>query len=179
MSDPEQTRLTACQKFFVSKKNPCGVPFNTPHGFVFQIVGAGEYGESNRTREPAHTPGGRMPLLVESAASESLQNLVANIRGQIGFRACRCDICNRLVHALVCRGCQKGVDVARIRSAAHDCHSRDLSAFVDFVSHDCEEVGTSRKQRVEVGHDVVLPDETMGPVKLRIEVASNDLALVV
>src|SRR4029077_5921024 len=67
----------------------------------------------------------------------------------------------------------------RIRPAAHDCHSRDLSAFVDFVSHDCEEVGTSGKQRVEVGHDVVLPDESMGPVELRIEVASHDLALVV
>ena len=105
--------------------------------------------------------------------------LFASICGQIGFRACRCDVCNRPAYALVYRGCQKSVDVARIRPTDYDCHSRDLSAVVDFVSHDWVEVGTSRKQRLEVGHDVVLPDESMGPVKLRIEVASHDLALVV
>src|SRR5258708_15405690 len=105
--------------------------------------------------------------------------LFASIRGHIGFWACRSDICNRLAHALICRGCQKGVDVACIRPAAHDCHSRDLSAVVDLVSHDWDEVGAGRKQRVEVGHYVVLPDESMGPVELRIEVASHDLALTV
>jgi hypothetical protein len=63
----------------------------------------------------------------------------------------RCDICNRNTHASVYRGCQKGVDVARIRPSEHDCHARDLSALVDLVSHGCEEVGTGRKQRVEVG----------------------------
>ena len=120
-----------------------------------------------------------MPLSLGPDESESLQMLLANIRGQIGFRACRCDVCNRLAHALVRRGCQKGVDVALMRPAAYDSHARDLSALVDLVRHDCEEVGTSRKQRVEVGHDVVLPDESMGPVELRIEVASHDLALVV
>jgi hypothetical protein len=125
----------------------------------------------------AEIPKYSLPL--QSGESAPPQNLVANIRGQIGFRACRCDICNRQAHALVCRGCQKSVDVARIRPAAHDRHFRDLSALVDFVSHDCEEVGTSRKQRVEVGHDVVLPDESMGPVELPIEVASHDSALVV
>src|ERR1700740_1114980 len=118
-------------------------------------------------------------LALQSGESAAPQNLVANIRRQIGCRAGRGALCNRLAHALVCRGCQKGVDVARIRPAAHDCHSRDLSAFVDFVRHDCEEVGTSRKQSVEVGHDVVLPDESMRPIELRIEVASHDLALVV
>src|ERR1700746_3549642 len=103
----------------------------------------------------------KYPLSLELAEYESRQMLFANIRGQTGFRACRCDLCNRLAHALVCRGCQKGVDVARIRPAEYDCHARDLSALVDLVSHDCEEVGTCRKQRVEVGHHVVLPDETM------------------
>ena len=65
----------------------------------------------------------------------------------------------------VYRGCQKGVDVALIRPAEYDCHARDLSALVDLVSHDCAEVGAGRKQRVEVGHHVVLPDEGMGPVE--------------
>src|ERR1700720_1374507 len=99
-------------------------------------------------------------LSAESARSESRQELFANIRGQIGFRACGCIICNRPAYALVYRGCDKGVDVAHIRPALHDCHARDLSAFVDLVRHDCQEVGTMRKQRVEVGHDVVLPDES-------------------
>jgi len=27
-------------RFVASKKNPCSVPFNTPHGFVFLIVAA-------------------------------------------------------------------------------------------------------------------------------------------
>src|SRR6266567_2401406 len=90
----------------------------------------------------------KYPLSLESAESESLQKLFANIRGQIGFRVCTCDLCNRRAYACVYRGCQKGVDVARIRPAEHRCHARDLSALVDLVSHGCEEVGTCRKQRV-------------------------------
>src|ERR1700722_17398484 len=121
----------------------------------------------------------KYPLPLQSGESAPLQNLVTNIRGQIGFRACRCDICNRLAHALVCRCCQKGVDVARVRPAEYDCHARDLSALVDLVSHDCEEVGTGWKQRVEVGHHAVLPDEGMGPVEVGVEVASHHLSLVV
>src|ERR1700731_3497469 len=121
----------------------------------------------------------KYPLSSEVDESETLQMLFANIRGHIGFRACRCNICNRLAHALVCRCCQKGVDVARVRPAEYDCHARDLSALVDLVSHDCEEVGTGWKQRVEVGHHAVLPDEGMGPVEVGVEVASHHLSLVV
>jgi hypothetical protein len=121
----------------------------------------------------------KMPLSPEVEESESLQMLFANIRGQIGFRACRCDLCNRSSHALVCRGCQKRVDVARMRPAAYDCHARDLSALVDLVSHGCEEVGTGRKQRVKIGHHAVLVDEGMGPVEVGVPVASHHLAPVV
>jgi hypothetical protein len=46
------------------KKNPCGAPFNTPHGFVFLFV---------------VVTGARVPLLLESGESESLQKLFANI----------------------------------------------------------------------------------------------------
>src|ERR1700693_4000214 len=118
----------------------------------------------------------KYPLSTKVDESESLQMLFANIRGQTGFRACRCDICNRPAHALPCRGCQKGVDVALIRPAEYDCHARDLSALVDLVSHDGEEVGTGRKQRVKVGHHVVVPDEGMGPVEGGVPVASHHSA---
>ncbi len=72
------------------------------------------------------------------------------------------------------RGCQKSVDVARIRPAEHDCHARDLSALVDLVSHGCEEVDTGRKQRVEVGRGsdtTPLPPPTGHPDFLRPAVA--------
>src|SRR5579863_4913348 len=92
---------------------------------------------------------------------------------------CRCDLCNRPAYASVYRGCQKGVYVARIRPAEHRRHARDLSAIVDLVTHGCVEVRTGRKQRVEVGHHTVLPDEGVGPVEVGVEVASHDLALVV
>src|SRR4029077_6160183 len=118
-------------------------------------------------------------LSLESDESASLQKLSANIRGQIGFRACRCDLCNRPAYALPYRGCQKGVDVARIRPAQYDCHARDLPALVDLVSHDCEEVGTGWKQRVQIGHHAVLPDEAVGPVEVGVEVASHHSAPVV
>src|ERR1700730_1234406 len=91
----------------------------------------------------------KYPLLRQSAEYESLQKLFVKIRWQIGFPVCRCDVCNRCAYAFVYRGCQKGVDVARMRPAEHRCHARDLSALVDLVSHGCEEVGTRRKQRVK------------------------------
>src|SRR5580700_2580649 len=118
-------------------------------------------------------------LSIESAEYESPQKLFVNIRGQIGFRVCRCDVCNRPVYSLVYRSCQKGVDVARMRPAEHRGHARDLSALVDLVSHGCEEVGTCRKQRVEVGHHAVLVDEGMGPVEAGVQGASHYLAAVV
>src|ERR1700693_1830485 len=127
----------------------------------------------------AHTRGKRILLSAESDESESLQMRFASIRGQIGFRVCTCDLCNRPAYALPYRGCQKGVDVARIRPAEYDCHARDLSALVDLVRHGCEEVGTGRKQRVKVGHHVVVPDEGMGPVEGGVPVASHHSAPVV
>src|SRR5580700_4572648 len=54
-------------------------------------------------------------LSLESAEPGSPQKLFANIRGQSDFRLGTCDICNRLAHASVYRGCQKGVDVALMR----------------------------------------------------------------
>src|SRR5258706_284807 len=89
----------------------------------------------------------KYPLSLESAGSESRQKLFANIRGQSDFRMRTCDLCNRLAYACVYRGCQKGVDLARMRSAEHRCHTRDLSAVVDRLSHGCVEVGTGRKCR--------------------------------
>src|ERR1700693_5605130 len=120
----------------------------------------------------------KYPLSLESAESASLKKLFANIRGQSDFRMRTCDVCNRLAYACVYRGCQKGVDLARIRSAEYGCHARDLSALVDRVSHGCVEVGTCRKQRVKVGHDAVLPDEGMGPVVFGVLIASHHLALL-
>src|SRR5260370_31733543 len=119
----------------------------------------------------------KYPLSLESAESESLNKLIANIRGQIGFRVCTC--CNRRAYACVYRGCQKGVDLARMRSAEHRCHTRDLSALVDLVSHGCVEVGTRRKPCVEVGHHAVMPDEALVEVEVGVEGGSHHLALVV
>src|SRR6185312_2898900 len=119
------------------------------------------------------------PLLCDSAESESLQELFAKVCWHIGLRVCTCHVRNRLANACAYRGCQKGVDVARIRPAKHKCHARDLPALVDLVSHECEEVGTCRNQRVEVGHDAVLPDEGMRPVEAGVQGASHHLAPVV
>ena len=119
------------------------------------------------------------PLSPDSAESESLQMVAASIRGQIGSRACTCDVCNRRAYACVYRGCQKGVDLARIRPAEDRCHARDLSTLVDLVSHGCEEVGICRKQRVKVGHHDVLPDKGTGPVEDVVQGASHHLAPVV
>ena len=71
------------------------------------------------------------------------------------------------------------MDIARFRPAEYDCHARDLSAFVDPVRHDWEEVGAGRKRRIKVGHHVVLPDEGMGPAALRVLSASHRLAFIV
>ena len=79
MSDPEQNRLTAFKIFFVSKKNPCGVPFIPPHGLVF-LKHAVAFGESTE-RRPGTYPAERMPLSLDVGESESLQMLFANIRG--------------------------------------------------------------------------------------------------
>ena len=51
-------------------------------------------------------------------------------------------------------------------------------ALVDRVRHGCVEVGTCRKQRVKVGHYIVLPDEGMGPVVFGVLIASHHLALL-
>src|SRR5215470_7738911 len=118
-------------------------------------------------------------LSLESAESESLQKLLANIRGQIGFWVCRRHVRNRPADACVYRSCQKGMDVARMRSAEHNCHAGDLSALVNLVRHGCEEVGTCRKQRIKVGHHAILPDEAMRPIEAGVQSASYHLAPVV
>src|SRR5579859_976035 len=121
----------------------------------------------------------KYPLLVESAACESLQKLFACICGQIGFRVCRCDIRNRLVYSFVYGGCQKGVGLALMRPAEHRRHSHDLSALVDLVSHGWVQVGTGRKQRFEAGHHAILPDKGIGPVEAGVQGTSHHLALLV
>src|SRR6266446_5829326 len=118
-------------------------------------------------------------LSLESAGAESLQQLFANIRGQSDFRKRACDICSRLACACVYRGCKKGVGIARMRPAEHRCHARDLSALVDPVDHGCVQVRTGWKQRVEVGHHAVLPDEDTVKVAAGVEGGSQHLALVV
>src|SRR6267154_2698469 len=122
-------------------------------------------------------PRERVPLLVESTASESLQKLFANICGQLRVRGR--DVCNRPVFSLLHRSCQKGVDLAHMRPAEHRSHARDLSAFIDRVSHGDEEVGIRRKQRVKLGHHAIRPDEAMRPVEAGVVGASYHLAPVV
>src|SRR5215472_14802377 len=43
----------------------------------------------------------KVPLPRESAESESVQELFANIRGQIGFRVCPCNVRNRRAYTCV------------------------------------------------------------------------------
>src|SRR6202162_5650184 len=74
MSDPEQNRLTACKRFFVSKKT-CGVPFIPPHGFVFLSVRAVAFGESNRA-ETRHIPSGTNALIARSGRVRISANAV-------------------------------------------------------------------------------------------------------
>src|SRR5271155_3837037 len=71
------------------------------------------------------------------------------------------------------------MDVPGMRPAHNRRHARDLSALVDLVSHGWEEVGTGGKHRVKVGQHSVLPDESMGPVEVRVQGASHHLAPVV
>jgi len=66
-----------------------------------------------------------------------------------------------------------------MRTVEHRRHSHDLTALVDLVSHGWVQVGTGRKQRVQAGHHVVLPDEGMGPVEAGVQGASHHLALIV
>jgi len=120
---------------------------------------------------------GTKPLLPAPAESQSLQELIGDCE-HIRLRAYGHVLCNRPAYAFVYRGQQNGVDVARIRSAAYDCHGPNLSALVDLVSHGCEQVGAG-KQGVEVGHHAILPDEGMGPVQVGIKGASHHLAPVV
>src|SRR5216684_4258229 len=110
----------------------------------------------------------KYPLLLESAESASLKKLFANIRGQSDFRMRTCDVCNRRAYAFVYRGCQKGVGFTGPPPAEHRSHSRDLTRRVDTNGHGCEQVGTGWKQRVEVGHHAVLPDEGMRPVEVGV-----------
>ena len=117
-----------------------------------------------------------MPLLLESAECESIQRWFGNICRQIGLRASRYDVCNRLAYARLYRGCQKGVDFARMRPAEHRRHARDLSALIDRVSHGGKEVRICRKHRVKVLDHAVLIDEGMRPVEAGVDGASYHLA---
>src|SRR5271156_2262610 len=83
----------------------------------------------------------KRPLTLESAGSESLQRVVASIRGQKGMRVCTCEICHRGAYASVCGGQKIGVNVARMGPGLHCCHARDLSLLIDIASRDYEEVG--------------------------------------
>src|SRR5260370_13998436 len=83
----------------------------------------------------------KYPLLPESAESESLQKLFANIRGRIGFRVCTYDVCHRRAYAFVHRRCKICVYLARMGPVDHRCHTRDLSALIDIASRDYGEVG--------------------------------------
>jgi len=47
--NPGDRGLAGGEGSAMSKKNPCGVPFITPHGFVFPAVCAVASGQSNRT----------------------------------------------------------------------------------------------------------------------------------
>ena len=80
-----------------------------------------------------------MRLLLESAASESVQMVVANICGQLRLRGR--DVCNRPAFVLLYGRCKIGVDFASMGPGAHRCHTLDLSAFIDIASRDYEEVG--------------------------------------
>src|SRR5882724_1204553 len=80
-------------------------------------------------------------LSLESADSESLKKLFANIRGQSDLRVCTCEICHRRAYACVHRCCKISVDVARMGPVLHRCHTRDLSAIIDIASRDYQEVG--------------------------------------
>src|SRR5580700_5182143 len=121
----------------------------------------------------------KCPLTLESAGSESLQRVVASIRGQNGMRVCTCEICHRGADASVYGGQKIGVNVARIGPGLHRCHTRDLSAVIDIAGRDDEEVGIGGNQRVQVGRHAVLPNEAVGPAERGVKVVSHNLAAVV
>src|SRR5580704_10127843 len=76
----------------------------------------------------------KCPLTLESAGSQSLQRVVASVRGQNGLRVCTCEICHRGAYASVCGGQKIGVDVPLMGPALHRCHPRDLSQLIDIAS---------------------------------------------
>src|ERR1700685_2176641 len=120
-------------------------------------------------------------LIVDGAVCGPSANLLANIRGgQSDFRMRTEDICNRLAHVFVCRGCQKGVDdLSRVRPGHLHRHTRDLSALIDVASRDYVEVGTCGKYSVKVGHCAVLPEQAVRPAGAGVEGAAHRLAPVV
>jgi len=108
-------------------------------------------------------------LSLESAGPESPQKLFANIRGQSDSEAYARHL------ESTCRTLRLLGLPERRGSRPHTargvrCHTRDLSAVVDRVSHGCVEVGICWKQRVKVGHHALLPDEAMGPVEVGVQV---------
>src|ERR1700683_1265465 len=122
----------------------------------------------------------KCPLTLESAGSDSLQRVIASIRGQNGLRVCTCEICHRgPLHAALFGGQKIGVDVALMGPGLHRSHARDLSKLIDIASRDYEQVGIRGNQRVKVGHHTILPDEAVGPVKTGVKVVSHHLAPVV
>src|SRR6202167_1849819 len=118
----------------------------------------------------------KCPLTLESAGSDSLQRVIASIRGQNGLRVCTCEICHRgPLHASLFGGQEIGVDVALMGPGLHRSHARDLSKLIDIASRDYEQVGIRGNQRVKVGHHTILPDEAVGPVEIGVKVVSHHL----
>src|SRR5205807_878800 len=140
MSDPEQNRLTACKRFFVSKKNVWRAVYPASRVRVPKRA-CGRVWGINPSGDQAHTQRNECLLSLESAGSESRQKLFANIRGQNDFWECTYDVCHRRAYACVHRGCKIGMDIARIWPVDHRCHTRDLSALIDIASRDYGEVG--------------------------------------
>src|ERR1700722_7256289 len=123
----------------------------------------------------------RASLTDGSVEAEFPQELFVDILGQIGFRVRGRRFRDRRASCqpFVYRGCQKRVNVALVGPAHYDGHARDLPALIDLITHDWEKVGAGGKQRVKVSQHVVLPDESMGPVEIRVQRTSDHLAPVV
>src|ERR1700691_2789693 len=84
----------------------------------------------------------KCPLTLQSAESESLQRVVAGIRGQNGLRVWTCEICHRgALHVSFDGGQEIGVNVALMGPGLHRSHARNLSAIIDVASRDYEQVG--------------------------------------
>ena len=69
--------------------------------------------------------------------------------------------------------------LAFIWPAEYGCHSHDLSALIDLVSHGWVEIGTCGKQLGKVGHHAILIDERTRPVEVGVQGAPHDLTPVV